>query len=114
MQKLTLSLLIIAVSTAVYSIISTTQLAAQSANFSNIIPFATNVGRIGFFDQINGRIYIYDGDGKTCLFSGQIKELGKPLESLQNTSPTPQRTKKYNTKTIIDEKGEKTIILNNN
>ncbi|MFH0754527.1 MAG: hypothetical protein V2A70_08180 [Candidatus Omnitrophota bacterium] len=114
MRKLTFSCLIIAMAAAIYSTFCATQLAAQSGGFFNVIPIATNAGRIGFFDQNNGKLYIYDGDGKTCLFSGQLKELGNPLESISSTpSRTSDRTAKNGSKVSINEKGEKTITLDN-
>jgi hypothetical protein len=112
MKKLTVSFLVIAAATAIYSVITASQLAAQSISFSNIVPFSTSVGRIGFFDQGNGKLYIYDGDGKTCLFSGQLKELGKPFEPLSTTGLT-QHPVKNNAKITYNEKGEKTVTLNN-
>ncbi len=113
MKKMPLLLIVIAIALAADSMISATKLGAQSLNFSNIIAFASNQGRLCFFDQSNGKLYVYDSEGKTCLFQGQLKELGKPFESVQKTTPAPVNEHKMDpgTKVMINDKGEKTVIL---
>ncbi len=113
MKKLTISFLILAAVTAIYSTISTTQLAAETTNFSTVSAFSFSTGRVGFFDRSNGKLYIYEGDLKTCVFSGQITELGKPLEPLLASNATTKHTAKSNATTTINEKGEKTVTLKN-
>jgi hypothetical protein len=113
MKRSTLFLFGIALAAAAYSMITATQLAAQSLNFSNVIAFASNQGRLCFFDQANGKLYVYDGEGKACLFQGQLKELGKPFESVQKTTSVPaiERRMDPGTKVMINDKGEKTVVL---
>jgi hypothetical protein len=113
MKKTTLCLFAIAIAMAIYSMISATQLAAQSMNFSNVIAFSTEKGHLCFFDQVNGKLYVYDGEGKACLFQGQLKELGKPFSPVQKTTPAPgiERALDSGTKVMINDKGEKTVIL---
>ena len=113
MKKLTLCLLGIALAAAVYSMISATQLAAQSINFSSVIAFSAQQGHLCFFDQSTGKLYVYDGEGKICLFQGQLKELGKPFENVQKITSVPAAGRKMNsgTKVMINDKGEKTVII---
>jgi hypothetical protein len=113
MKKSTLCFLGIALAAAVYSIASATQLAAQALNFSSVIAFSTPQGHLAFFDQTTGKLYVYDGEGKACLFQGQLKELGKPFENVQKTTSAPAVERKIvsGTKVMINNKGEKTVIL---
>lgn len=55
---------------------------AQSKNFYTVVPFVTQAGRMGFFDQENGKIYIYDNDVKSPLFVAQLTDLGMPIEQI--------------------------------
>ena len=59
---------------------------AQSKSYNSIIPFITASGRVCFFDQSKGKIYIYDNDLTTCLFIGELDELGKPLKIIKDNS----------------------------
>lgn len=114
MKKLTLCFLGIALAAAVYSITSATQLAAQSLNFSTVIAFSTQQGRLCFFDQATGKLYVYDGEGRTCLFQGQLKELGKPFETVQKITSAPvvlERNIGPGAKVMINERGEKIVTL---
>ena len=54
---------------------------AQNANFRNVQLFITSSGRMSFFDQNDGKIYIYTDDGRQCVFIGQMEELGKPIKT---------------------------------
>lgn len=87
--------------------------AVKPPDFSHITAFAAGQDRLGFFDQSSGKIYIYDSNGKTCLFQGQLKELGKPLVSVQRTTPTPtiRSLMDPGARVMINDKGEKTVIL---
>ncbi len=113
MKKLTLYFLGIAAATAVYSMISATRLAAQSLNFSTILAFSTDQGRLCFFDQSSGKLYVYDGEGKACLFQGQLKELGEPFEDIQKTTSVPavERNMSSGAKVMVNDKGDKTVSL---
>jgi hypothetical protein len=68
------------------SFLITAQSRAQSTNFLNVIPFSSPSGRLGFFDQNTGKIFIYDNDARECVFRGQMLELGKPIEHLEKKS----------------------------
>jgi hypothetical protein len=52
-------------------------------SFPGVSPFNTPSGRLGFFEQGTGRIYLYDDNIKECVFIGQLKKLGEPIEKLQ-------------------------------
>lgn len=65
-------------------IFTTSMLSAQSSSFAQVTPFSTLTGLFGFFDQRNGKIYLYDRDFKECLFQFELEELGKPIKKLQN------------------------------
>ncbi|MBL8014261.1 MAG: hypothetical protein JNN05_10475 [Candidatus Omnitrophica bacterium] len=58
---------------------------AQEAgrNFSGVSLFNTPAGRLGFFEQSTGKIYLYDDNLTRCVFIGQLKELGQPIEKTQ-------------------------------
>jgi len=103
----------IALAAAAYSMASATRLAAESLNFSSVIAFATDRGRLAFFDQTNGKLYVYDGEGRTCLFQAQLKELGKPFENVQKTTSAPAIRQKMDSgaKVMINNNGEKTVVL---
>jgi hypothetical protein len=113
MKRSTLYFIGIALAVAACSIISVPQLAAQALNFSSVIAFSTEKGHLAFFEQNTGKLYVYDGEGKACLFQGQLKELGKPFENIQKISSAPAVERKIvpGTKVMISNKGEKTVIL---
>ena len=75
MNKTTAFLLIV-ITALSFVLGATVQSKAQNRSYSSIIPFATGSDRIGFLDQSNGRIYIYDNNVVNCLFTGQIENLG--------------------------------------
>ena len=54
-------------------------LAAQTANFGGVVPFSTPAGRLGLFNQNNGKIYIYDANLQNCVYIGQVEQLGQPI-----------------------------------
>jgi hypothetical protein len=80
------------------SLFIVSQSRAQSTNFINVVPFSSPSGRLGFFDQNTGKIFIYDNDARECVFRGQMMELGKPIEHLEkkngssSTIPMGNRT----------------------
>lgn len=61
---------------------------AEEKNFIGVLPFVTNNGRVGFLDQKSGKIYIYDTNMSQCLFVGQIRALGKPIQAVSVTPTT--------------------------
>lgn len=52
-------------------------------SFPGVNAFTTPSGRFGFFEQGTGRIYIYDDNVNICVFIGQLKALGEPIEQIQ-------------------------------
>ena len=78
MNKTTAFLLIV-ITVLSFILGATVQSKAQNKNYSGIVPFATGNDRVGFLDQSNGRVYIYDNNIVNCLFVGQIRSLGKPI-----------------------------------
>lgn len=52
-------------------------------SFPGVNAFTTPSGRFGFFEQGTGRIYIYDDNVTNCVYIGQLKELGEPIEKVQ-------------------------------
>jgi hypothetical protein len=87
MNKITIVLLIIVMALS-FSLGATKQSRAQDKNF-NVVPFVTSNDRVGFLDQSNGRIYMYDSNISQCLFVGQIQTLGQPIQTIaSNPSST--------------------------
>ncbi len=87
--------------------------ADATPDFEKIIPFTTATGRLGFFDKSNGNIFVYDENWKNCVFKGQLKTLGAPLETIAGTeaSSLPGEKPTSGKNISIDEKGSKTITL---
>jgi hypothetical protein len=85
MNRWLLSLMAITLTALVFTFFPN-KLMAQGKAFSNVIPFSTNAGRVGFFDQSNGKVYIYDNDLSTCVFSGQMHDLGGSIQKLSSRS----------------------------
>ena len=75
----TTTLLLIIIACLSFLLGSTLQSKAQNKNFAGVIPFMTGGDRLGFFDQSNGKIYLYDNNFTQCLFSGQIQALGEAI-----------------------------------
>lgn len=87
MNKITTYLVIIII--ALSFILGTTmQSKASNKSFSGVIPFVTSNNRVGFFDQTTGRIYMYDDNITTCLFTGQLTALGQAITTISNNTPT--------------------------
>jgi len=95
MNKWFLSLIAVTL-TALVFILLPNKLMAESKTFAHVIPFATNSGRVGFFDQANGMVYIYDSNLKDCVYKGQMSELGSTIASSSATS-LPTGTSVYQT-----------------
>ena len=68
---------------------------AQGKSFGNVFPFISASGRVCFFDQAKGKLYIYDNDMKTCLFIGEIEELGEPIKTVKDESNPPEKNLEY-------------------
>jgi len=74
-----------------FSLGTTMQSKAQSKSYVGILQFMSPNGRVGFLDQSNGRIYIYDEFISQCVFIGQIQGLGQPIQVINkiNTGVNP-------------------------
>ncbi len=91
MNKITIFLVVV-ITALSFSLGATMQSKAQDKNYSGIVPFVTSNDRVGFLDQSNGRIYVYDSNIAQCLFVGQIESLGKPINVVSsNTIDTSSR-----------------------
>jgi len=58
---------------------------ATGKSFAGVVPFATSGDRFGFFDQNDGKIYLYDSNISQCVFRGQLEDLGKPIQAVDVT-----------------------------
>jgi hypothetical protein len=88
MNKMT-TFLVIIIAALSFTLGATRQSHAQGHSFTGIVPFVTSNDRVGFLDQTNGRIYVYDSSIGNCLFIGQIDSLGKPINVItSNPSDT--------------------------
>ena len=79
MNKITVFLLTVIMALS-FILGSTMQSKAQNKSFAGVIPFTTAGNRIGFLDQSNGKIYMYDDNMSQCVFVGQIQTLGQPIQ----------------------------------
>ena len=80
MNKISIFLMIVIVALS-FTLGTTMQSKAQDKSYSSIVPFVT-ANRVGFLDQSNGRIYMYDSNITQCLFVGQIQSLGQPIQAI--------------------------------
>jgi hypothetical protein len=62
--------------------LTVTKSKAEEKSFMGVLPFVTTTDRMGFLDQRDGKIYIYDSNIHQCLFVGQIHKLGEPIEAV--------------------------------
>jgi len=85
MNKITIFLTIVIMALC-FCLGSTMQGRAQDKNFTGILPFVTSNDRVGFLDQSNGRIYMYDSNISQCLFVGQIQSLGQPINVISQNN----------------------------
>ncbi len=51
-------------------------------SFPGVSTFVTPSGRVGFFEQGTGKIFIYDNNLSECVYIGQMSALGDPIEEL--------------------------------
>lgn len=56
---------------------------AQGKSFAGVVLFNTPAGRLGFFEQNTGKIYLYDDNLSRCVFIGQLMELGQPIQEIE-------------------------------
>ena len=79
MNKITIFLMIV-ITALSFSLVTTMQSKAQNKSYASIVPFAAG-DHLGFLDQSNGRVYIYDNNFSQCVFQGQMKALGQPIQA---------------------------------
>ena len=48
-------------------------------SFPGVSTFMTASGRLGFFEQGTGKIFLYDSNLEKCVFRGQLSKLGEPI-----------------------------------
>ncbi len=53
---------------------------AQSASFSGVHPFWTTGGMMGFFDQTDGRVYLYDQNLENLFMVSKLEKLGEKMK----------------------------------
>ena len=56
---------------------------AQKKDFAGVVPFAIPSGSVGFFNQTNGKVYVYDSDLTRCIYEGQLEELGQSFKTIK-------------------------------
>lgn len=81
MKKLNYLLLLIIIGLVVI-VLKSNSIAAQKS-FVGVVPFTTVGGLMGFFDQNNGKVYLYDGNLKNCVFVSQVEELGEQMQEIK-------------------------------
>ena len=87
MNKITIFLLVVVMALS-FCLVMTMKATAQQKSFVGVMPFVTSSDRVGFWDHTTGRVYIYDSNIKNCLFVGQMRDLGQPLQTLSSNNST--------------------------
>lgn len=87
MNKITPFLVIVIIALS-FLLGTTIQSKATNKGFAGVIPFVTSNNRVGFFDQGTGKIFMYDDNITSCLFIGQMSELGQAIKTVSNNTPT--------------------------
>ena len=84
MKKLLIcSFLTLAIFFVILVVLHSKQSSADPGDFDKVIPFTTVGGLMGFFDQSNGKVYLYDGNLQDCILVSQLEELGKSMKRSQ-------------------------------
>ena len=60
---------------------------AAGHSFAQVVPFYTGNGALAFFDQSDGKVYIYDQSFKKCILKLQVSQLGEPIELIESSVP---------------------------
>ncbi len=84
MNKITVFLVIV-ITALSFILGATMQSKAENKSLAGIMPFSTTSNRIGFLNQIDGRIYVYDDNLSQCIFVGQITGLGNPIQTISKS-----------------------------
>lgn len=66
-------------------------LSAQTSGFFRVFPLVTAAGQVGFFDQQDGKLYVYDAKLQDCILIVQLDTLGEPLKQIKSPSARIQR-----------------------
>jgi hypothetical protein len=83
MNKFLFQLLcLLALSLSYVVVFSTGKSQAESHAMPGVAPFMTPSGRLGLLEQGSGKIFVYDDNMGECVFIGQIKALGDPIEAV--------------------------------
>ena len=53
---------------------------AQTAGFAGVYPFWTSGGMMGFFDQTDGRVYLYDQNLENLFMVSKLEKLGDKMK----------------------------------
>lgn len=96
-HSLTVILLTVIVTLLLALNLKTTQ-AQDTANFYGVLPFYMESGRLGFFDQKDGSIYMYSRGFTELTDQFKLEKLGKPLVNMTPSREAPDF--KYQGKTI--------------
>ena len=84
MQRTKFYSLLILVTTTVFLMTAfQKQTRAQNVAFDGVMPFSTTGGMMGFFDQKDGTVYLYDPDLTNCLQIVRLQELGKTMMKIK-------------------------------
>jgi hypothetical protein len=75
-----LTVLVVVLSLVVFSKVKPSS--ANPGSFDGVMPFTTSGGLIGFFDQKDGKVYLYDGNLENCLLAAQMEQLGKAAKPI--------------------------------
>ena len=84
MNKITSFLLIIIIALS-FTLGTAIQSKAQNKGYAGVVPFVTSNDRVGFLDQNNGKVYIYDNNISQCVFVGQMQGLGQPIQIISKS-----------------------------
>ena len=68
-----------------------TKTQAQTHSFPGVSTFMTSTGRLGFFEQATGKIFIYDSNFESCVFTGQLNKLGDPIVDTTESKKTKNK-----------------------
>ena len=88
MKKIFLAnLVILLISIGIFLGINAKLSSAAGHSFTQVVPFSTAIGALGFFDQSDGKVYLYDQSFKKCIFKLQVSQLGEPIELIESSVP---------------------------
>lgn len=52
--------------------------------FEHVVPFTTTGGFFGFFNQADGKVYLYDAQLERLVLEAQMTELGQPPQVIRS------------------------------